>query len=277
MNFSGHTLIPHLNVLQNHFLGPLRNDDERFRRTYFDLEMLPYALGAAWYSLYELARVQTELVRSIPISELESTTILGLGSEPRDRMSYTIDGFLDAARRAQNGVMHYLSRGLKLSLPNSMTDLVGRIKKGKSMLPDPPSRQILEYWHQHGQRLKDYRDLAQHHALVASDARAFLSSDKQIGLYLLLPSNPEAKSASKLVFGSPRIHAYEYVRAEFYRLVGFLHWLTKGLVPKGGGGGISIVVFREPVTLGPMEGNAPADPEKLNVAIINFVQRLEKG
>jgi hypothetical protein len=48
MASSGHALLPHLKVLQQHFLEPLtlKDNDERFRSTYFDLELLPYAMGA---------------------------------------------------------------------------------------------------------------------------------------------------------------------------------------------------------------------------------------
>jgi hypothetical protein len=48
MASSGYALLPHLKVLQQHFLEPLtlKDNDERFRSTYFDLELLPYAMGA---------------------------------------------------------------------------------------------------------------------------------------------------------------------------------------------------------------------------------------
>ena len=191
-------------------------------------------------------------------------------------MSFMVDSFLDAGRRAQNAVIHYLSRGMKTSLPMSMTDLVNGLKKGKLKVPNPPCQGIIEYWEQHGQQLTYYRDLAQHHALITSDARAFRAPDGRIGIYFLLPSNPEAKSAAKLVFGVPRVHVYEFVREQFKRLLVFLYWLTKGLVRPGETGGMSLLVFREPLTLSePTDGFSAPDPAKVYATGLEYSRLLQ--
>src|SRR5947209_11031311 len=108
-DFSGHLLIPHLSTLENRFIDPLKKDDARFRSAFFDLEMLPYALGGAWHAWHELARAQQEIVAAIPLGNFEGNTIQGLGRAERDKMSCMVDSFLDAGRRAQNAVIHYLS------------------------------------------------------------------------------------------------------------------------------------------------------------------------
>ncbi len=272
-DFSGHLLIPHLSALENRFTTPLQNDDARFRSTFFDLEMLPYALGGAWYAWYELARIQHEIVAAIPVEQFDGNTILGLGRAERDAMSYAVDAFFDAMRRSQNAVIHYLSRGLKTTLPNSMTDLVEGLKKGKFKVPNPPRQGIIDYWNQHGQQLKHYRDLAQHHALITSDARAFRAEDGRVGFYFLLPSNPEQKAAARLVFGTPRIHVYEYVREQFKRLLVFIYWLTKGLV-RPDDGGMSLMIFREPLTLGGTDGFSAPDPAKVYTAGLEYARKL---
>ena len=45
MSISGHELLPQLKILEHQFLDHLADDNERFRSTYFDLELPPYALG----------------------------------------------------------------------------------------------------------------------------------------------------------------------------------------------------------------------------------------
>ena len=70
-DFSGHLLIPHLSTLENRFIDPLKKDDARFRSAFFDLEMLPYALGGAWHAWHELARAQQEIVAAIPLGNFE--------------------------------------------------------------------------------------------------------------------------------------------------------------------------------------------------------------
>src|SRR5918995_4800600 len=111
MTFSGHQLLPHLNALQYQLLRELEKDDERFRSTYFDLELLMYALGAAWYALSEFAGNQRALLAQFPPERLRGLSFFGLEPEERDHLSYMFDSFLDAARRVQNAVIRYLSPG----------------------------------------------------------------------------------------------------------------------------------------------------------------------
>ncbi|HZA93520.1 MAG TPA: hypothetical protein VE420_12915, partial [Gemmatimonadales bacterium] len=69
----------------------------------------------------------------------------------------------------------------------------------------------------------------------------------RVGLYLLLPSNPEVKSAGKLSFGHPEVHAFPYAKHEFKLLLAFVDWLTKGLItdPPERRSQMSMVVFRD--------------------------------
>jgi hypothetical protein len=279
MAFSGHRLLPHLNVLQRQFLRGLDDDEERFRSTYFDLELLPYALGAAWHALSEFVRIQREILADFPPERLKGLAFVGLAPQRRDLLSHPFDNFIDATRRAQNAVIHYLSRGLRKSMPASMHKLVHAMQKEKITLPQLPQREILKYWEKHGQRLKEYRDLAQHHALVTSDARVVGSDDGRVGLYLLLPSNPEVKSAGKLSFGHPEVHASPYAKHEFKVLVAFLDWLTKGLItdPPELRSQIALNVFREPARLGPgvsYRAHVPPSAEKLEAEIREILDQL---
>lgn len=253
MGFSGYELLPHLQALRTQLLEPYREDDERFRSAYFDLELLPYSLASCWQAVSETARLYRETVDGVDSAELHGVVFQGLKPETRDQLSFPVDHFFGAARRAQNAVIHYLGRGLRLSLPSSMNKLVRRLEAGRITIPAAPQRELLKYWKTHGVQLKHYRDLAQHHALVTSDARVMASADGRVGLYLLLPSNPEEKAAGRLRFGDPEIHALDYIKREFKVLVAFMDWLTKGLLaPSGGPRRVSLLaVPRDPVVLGP--------------------------
>ena len=274
--YSGHFLIPHLNVLQKHFLDPLRDQDDRFRATYFDLELLPYTIGAAWFALAELARVQHEASTEVKDSAFADADVIGLTSAVRDRLTFAVDGFLDAARRAQNAVIAYLGRGLKISLPRSMSELIKKLRAGKLRLPSPVKTQLLKYWDSHGQRLKNYRDLAQHHALITSDARLFRDAENRRALYFVLPSNPEVKSAPKLQFGTPAVHAFPYLVDEFLALVGIIHWLTAGLVPSGVTARMALVVCRDAFTLG-VSGHLVPNPASLAEEINRLQAALHRA
>ena len=253
MTYSGHQLLPHLKVLQHQYLSGLSDDDEKFRSAYFDLELLPYSLGGTWHALSELARIQNDLIAKYPREQLQGAAFLGLATDERDLLSFMVDNFLDASSRAQNSVIHYLSRGLSRSLPSSFSDLVKKMESGRVKLPRLPHDETLNYWAQFGRQLRDYRDLAQHHALATSDARLVPAADGRIGVYLLLPSNPEAKSAGKLVFCDPEVHAFPFALRQFKALVMFLGWLTRGLVSTRAGDQKQAVfhVFRDPATIGP--------------------------
>ena len=160
MALSGHQLLPHLKTLQERYLKPHENDEECFRSTYFDLELLPYAMGATWHALSEFARIQREVVERVGPERPKDAVFYGLPAEQRDLLSYMFDNFLDAARRSQNAVTHYLSKGLRLSLPASMNDLVKRLRDGSKAFPAGPRFELLKYWDMFGNRLKDYRDLS---------------------------------------------------------------------------------------------------------------------
>lgn len=273
MAFSGHQLIPHLAILQSQFLSPLEEGpDERFRSAYFDLELLPYSLGAACHSLYELARMHRDRVAHNTAPTIRETAVVVLTPHERDQLSFMADTFLDAVRRSQDAAIHYLSRSFSLSLPSSMSDLVKKLRKGQLPVPAVLRQEILKYWDTHGQRLKDYRDLSQHHTLVTSDARLPRSSDGRVGIYLLLPSNPEVKSAGKLTFGNPEIHVLLYVRREFKVLVAFLTWLTRELItpPPAQRRQTRLTVFRDPLSFGattPPRAVIPPTTEMLDAEI----------
>lgn len=245
---SAHDLLPHLNTLQHLFTDRVRDDHDAYRTTFYDLERLPHALGAAGYAVSELARLQQKFADEVPDQAFQEADVIGLSSEARDAMTFTVDAFFDACRRAQDGLIPYLTRSFRESLPKSFSRLAKGMEAGKYTLPDRLGANLLKYWENHGRQLKDYRDMIQHHAQVTSDARLFLRSGQRY-MHFALASNPEVASAAKLRFENPPVHAYSYLLDEYFALAIFAHWVTLGLVPAGYTARMAVRVFRDALSI----------------------------
>jgi len=81
-----------------------------------------------------------------------------------------------------------------------------------------------------GLTLKHYRDRAQHHAVVASDARVPRLADGQAFIYLVLPRNPEEANPARLDYGPPHVHALLYCERSLCALFAFVFELTHVLL-----------------------------------------------
>ena len=115
-------LLPNLGLLRHQLEESIPKD--QFRSTYFYLELLPYSLGATFQAFMDFTEAERELVSSL-VSMLDSSPgPIAIGAGGRDKLSYRIDSFLEAARRTQNAVIPYLSKSLSISLPSSLADLV---------------------------------------------------------------------------------------------------------------------------------------------------------
>ena len=222
---SGHSLLPHLSFLANQIVE-VPGDAEKARAASFELERLPYWLSAASFAISELIYLQQEaVVNTLKISN-EPNAIITLSCLERERISLAIDHFLHAARNAQNGITRYLRKGLSQSMPNSLSDLVKGLRKDKYSLPHKLKRLLIEYWDQNGQKLKDYRDLTEHHVVVCSDACIFFDCVGRPRLCLLLPDNPEKTGSRELTYGNPPVQAFQYIWDEFKALVAVAYKVT---------------------------------------------------
>lgn len=214
----GHWLVPSIPRLQFQLAPPMEQSDE-YSKVQLQLEQLPYCLGATSFALLELHRTtRVTVARLLPGGE-PAGVIHVISPDLRDRLAFLVDSVLEAARRTQNALLPYLSRGLRLSLPSGLGDLVADLQKAKISLPVGIRDVLIEYWEKHGLRLKQYRDVSQHHAVISSDVRLFRGSDGSPGIYFVLPRNPEEKSASKLDYEEPSIHVLSYLTAEFFNLM----------------------------------------------------------
>jgi hypothetical protein len=230
---SVYSLIPHLPVLRRQLTSSLAFGGDDFSNAHFQLEVLPYCLDAASSALETLiSEIETTVSDSLSPEPPGSRAIILPKPEVTARLSYQVDHFLDAARRTQNAWILYLSRRFSLSLPMSLSDLMDRLNKSPNPgLPEKIRHGVMEYWERDGKRLKDYRDLSQHHVpLMLSEARVFRASDGTPSIWLTLPNNPEVKSSSRLSFENPTIHAFSYVRDQYCELVAFSYWLCNELI-----------------------------------------------
>lgn len=271
-------LLAHLPEVKHRILRKLAVDDnERVRVAVIELEMLPYTLSAARYACIQVLRSQLLMVEGFFREQPDFRGVFVLSSEQQSELSFAVDSFLESARRTQNALIPYLSRAFEVSLPSSLSDLAASITKGKVSLPPSVADLLMAYWHKHGKRLKDFRDVSQHHSLVSLDARVFLADDGRRCLRLLLPSNPELKTTSKLVYGDPPLHAIPYVRDQFFKLLSICYCLTRlilDLVP-GERGQVSTPLLREPIFLGvPVQGHRLFSVEETENAISSLLERV---
>jgi hypothetical protein len=266
-------LIPHIANVQHRILQRIPPEAyDRYQVTTLELEMLPYSLAAAHHFALQVVGTQVRVVNALPDEHLKGTLFHGLDADHQREISFAIDSFLEAARRAQNALIPYLSRAFSIGLASSLSDVVASLQKNKVHLHPVIHDLIVGYWETYGRRLKDYRDVSQHHSLVASDARVFLDSHGQRGLRLLLPSNPEKKSTGQLIYGSPAVHAVPYVKEQLIKLLALSFWITRSildLVP-GATGQVVSVLLREPVILGQgarIEGHRLASLEDMGAYV----------
>jgi hypothetical protein len=119
-------------------------------------------------------------------------------------------------------------------LPPSLRKCADKIVSNKVNLPDELARLVTDYWVDGGKRLRDYRDLSQHHLLLSSDARATLDAKRKAYLYLALPNNPEVKSMRRLKFADPVIHALPYANRAYQDLYRYCFLLATWLLGQTG-------------------------------------------
>jgi hypothetical protein len=191
-------------------------------------------------------------------------------------MAFAVDAYLDAARRAQNALILYVGRAFRLSLPTSIHDLVKDIEAGRRAIDAAIDPLITRYWKDDGEKVKDYRDLAQHFALVSSDVRVFFV-DSRAHVFLALPNNPKSKSASSLSYRDPVIPAYSYCRNSFLALFRFVYEVTYVIARRLGPLDQLTMVFmpKDPIVGGAQPGEIAPTPTDLADALIEERRNLK--
>jgi len=246
---NGEQFVRHIAVLRRQLSEEREYTSEERRSLLGDLEFLSLGIGRAFSAVHRLAELQAS-TGNAAYDLQPGIGILVLSPDQREPMAFEVDSFLDGARRSQDGLVSCIRRVLSISLPKSAAQLMKGVRANKFNLPKPILALLNEYWSCHGHMLKHYRDATQHHMIVASDARLYRSESGEPLIHLLLPNNPEEKSATRFDFENPEVHAFEYVSREFLALLKVTYKITGYLVSLGSNTNEASLsfAFRNPVT-----------------------------
>lgn len=197
-----------------------------------DLERLPYCLQSAQAALLWLARLQSELVANLTPSPLPPglpKTRVGqhatIDDPARVSMGAAIDAYLESSRRTMDALIPYVQRALAVlgsgkSMQGSMHSVVTNLSR--EPLGHGLDEPFIDFWKSSGALLKEYRDLAQHHAIVVSEPYIEVHASGERRIFLALPNNPAETSPKKRSF-TPPIAAYPYCEKSFLELLGFCY------------------------------------------------------
>ncbi len=190
------------------------------------LEQLPYFLNSSYFFILQIIKFQLSLIET-KLNTISDSNLYNLTPSERAPIVFMTDSFFNSARRAQDAIIPYISRSFSLSFPsNSMNDLMKELDRGKISLPTPIKEQLKIYWDSHGKKIKAYRDLGQHYALISSDGCVAKHIDGTPLIHLLLPNNPEETNNIRLKYDDPVILALPYLTIEFQYLLGFIFMVT---------------------------------------------------
>jgi hypothetical protein len=258
-----------------------RKDAEAERQ----LELMPYSIEAAHQHVLGLAACQREIVaRVMATAPPPAYQFRQLDCDDERLLGFAVDGYLNAARRAQNATTRMMTIALRKrvgEIDKSLSDVVKKTNAGgRGGLPEPFRTLTLDYWRQSGALLKAYRDLAEHTVVVSSDARLIADEKGNGYIYLVLPNNPDADSARGVAFEPPYVHAMNYVANSFLELYGFVYDLSAALIRELGPPQRAVLSFgiKSPFPLGTakVEGHAPLAAEQIEQAVDVLEERLRE-
>jgi len=218
------SFVPNLGILNSRIRQmPVRDESKKSLIERY-IEQLPYNLSAAAYALVRLFEGQVKIFRACNQygNKKGALYIRQLNDLEWHEMVFEFDGFLEASHRTQNAIWVYISKILSVSTVSSLSKTIKKIEAGHLVLPEEIKTLILLYWVKSGKLLKEYRDLSQHFAVVASDGRFIVMPNGEQYLYLVLPNNPSTKNASALNYENPRIDALPYAVETYKSLYRFI-------------------------------------------------------
>jgi hypothetical protein len=166
--------------------------------------MLSYYLRGAYKTIHQMEEARQEVARSfVENADPTQNVRLHLGGTQTDAMSFSLDFFLFSLRRLADSMIAWLCLcpPPPRSLPQSLNDLVTKIKNGKHYDLDPVIQQsLVAYWDDIGRKIKGYRDQSNHFAIISGHCVVFKTSDGRIAISMALPDDPEEKSAFKMTY-----------------------------------------------------------------------------
>jgi hypothetical protein len=199
-----------------------------------DLLQFPHAVGAAFDALCRLESSQVDLVdRRLSQGTRDPRAIEMVNRSETYPLTFAIDSYLESAVRAQNGAWHYASKAFGVSdTPESLRDAVKQLRKdGIKGIPTVVASSIVSYWESGGQRLRAYRVLSQHFALVSSDVRLRFAPDGSASIFLALPSDPAVTKPAGLRYDNPVVLALPYCTETFVHLIRWIYELARLIAP----------------------------------------------
>jgi hypothetical protein len=251
---------PHLLNTQLGSYSISEEDVRRQRVLHLELEQFSYNLRGAYDAVLSLEAQSRDMLDAVPkptVEELSNRILIRqLPEEQTVRASWAVDRLLDSLRKGQNSLVPYLRRTFNHSLPSSFSDLAKKCAKHAAHLPAEVEQLVADYWSESGKRVKEYRDFAQHHAVVASDARVSFLPDGGCGLFLAMVSNPDRKSLRDIAFNAPYVPAVAYCRDALLIFYSFTYALFYLLVRYVGHPTTLIATFgfKDPLVAGSVDG-----------------------
>jgi len=223
-----------------------------------EFERLPYFLTCAFRAAASFVENGRSVGMRLAPADGEATPFI-TGNELAS-LCVPLESFLTTCVKAQNAFIPYFRafQTNKTSLNGSLNKLTKQIADGTAKFDQWLDTALMNYWRNHGERLRDYRDFAEHFSLVFSTALVN-RIETSIRIRLLLPANPEIKAPHQLVF-TPEVHAVEYVILELAALFDFADQLIAELFsryPELNNHSVTpdgVFQFRPPLKLGSGEG-----------------------
>lgn len=274
-------MIPGLDLIESRIRQAEEQAGKEGKATEAALEQPQHALLSMAFALFSLVAAYSEAVhriRSRVEKKPRTVHMIQLNEDEHRPLVFSLDAYLTAARRAQNTIWVYLSKILKVSVARSLAELVNKIERSQSNLPERLQKVILCYWEASGRRVKQYRDLSEHHAVVSSDSRVTLSPDGRELVYFLLANNPEVMKYAELRWHDPEIDALAFVFESFCAYHDFMTEIVAILTRYTSGPRTICATFhfKEPIRLGGPLANLKGSPVPRLEELIRTINERQK-
>ncbi len=162
-----------------------------------EFERLPYFLNCAFHAAALFIENGHSIGMHLAPANGSATPFI-TGNELAS-LCVPLESFLSTCVKAQNAFIPYFRafQTEKISLRSSLNKLTKQIADGSAKFDRWLDTALMEYWRNHGEKLRDYRDFAEHFSLIVSTALVN-RIDTSVRIRLLLPANPEIKAPQKL-------------------------------------------------------------------------------
>jgi len=269
-------LLSSLPVLIYKLTNSRNREDRQYVDFHWRLSMLPYCLAATYKAYVSFASEARKLV------DKHGDTLpkggLRLSANETYDLNFAIDSFLESGRRTQNALVTYLSAATRQSMPESFSKLMQQLERNPARLPDALTKELMEYWIACGKTLKFYRDISQHHTLIAENTTVFRDRNGTIALQTLLPNHTDDLKLSELSWGAPPIHAQGFLKYQLLELIATSHFVTKILCNAlpGESKVVSGVHPRRPMQIGaPIDGHKPPTDSEVAADVLSILKKVD--